>query len=54
MSESIPYDEMKFDKNVDLEDILNTPDDSDLGYFVDARLNYPENIKKNYEFSILP
>ena len=31
MSQSLPYDEVIFDKNVKLEDILNTPDDSDIG-----------------------
>ena len=31
MSQSLPYDEIKFDNNVKLEDILNTPDDSDIG-----------------------
>ena len=42
MSKSLPYDQIKFirgasvsqrdrDKNVKLEDILNTPDDSDIG-----------------------
>ena len=36
MSQSLPYDEIKFDKNVKLEDILNTPDDSDIGYFVEV------------------
>ena len=36
MSQSLPYDEIKFDKNVKLEDILNTPDDSDNGYFVEV------------------
>ena len=30
MSEPLPYDEIKFDNNVKLEDILNTPDDSDI------------------------
>ena len=25
VSQSLPYDEIKFDKNVPLEDILNTP-----------------------------
>ena len=32
MSQPLPYDEIKFDKNVKLEDILNTPDDSDIGF----------------------
>ena len=31
MSELLPYDEIKFDKSVKLEDILNTPDDNDIG-----------------------
>ena len=46
MSEPLPYDEIKFDKNVKLEAILNTPDDNDIGYFVEADLIYPDNIKK--------
>ena len=46
MSEPLPYDEIKFDKNVELEDVLNTPDDSDIGYFVEADLIYPDNIKE--------
>ena len=33
MSKPLPYDEIKFDKSVELEDILNTPDDNDIGYF---------------------
>ena len=35
MSEYLPYDEIKFDRNVKLEDILNTSDDSNIGYFID-------------------
>ena len=34
MSKSLPYDEIKFDQNINLQDILNTPDDSDGGYFI--------------------
>ena len=45
MSEPLPCDEIKFDNNVNLEDILNTPDDSDIGYFIEVDLNYPDNIK---------
>ena len=54
MSEPLPYDEIKFDKSIGLEDILNTPDDSDIGYFVEADLIYPDNIKKktkNFPFA---
>ena len=31
LSEYLPYDENKFDRNVKLEDILNTPDDGNIG-----------------------
>ena len=50
MSEPLPYDEIKFDKNVKLEDILNTPDDNVIGYFVEADLIYPDNIKKKTKY----
>ena len=53
MGEPLPYDEIKFDKNVKLEDILNTPDDNDFGYFVEADLIYPDNKKReNKKFTI--
>ena len=45
MSEPLPYDEIKFDENVKIEDILNTSDDSGIGYFVEVDLNYPDKIK---------
>ena len=54
MSQPLPYDEIKFDNNIKLEDILNTPDDNDIGYFVEVDLKYPDNIKektKNFPFA---
>ena len=36
-----------------LEEIMNTPDDSDIGYFLKVDLKYPDNIKqktKNFTF----
>ena len=54
MSEPLPYDEIKFDNDVNLEDILNTPNDNDIGYFVEVDLKYPDNIKeqtKNFPFA---
>ena len=54
MSEPLTYDEIKFDNNVELENILNTPDDSDIGYFIEVDLTYPINIKektKNFPFT---
>ena len=46
MSQSLPYDEFKFDKNGKTEDILNTPDDSNFGYFPEVDLKNPDD-KKN-------
>ena len=46
MSESLPHNEIKFPKNVNLEDILNIPDDSDIGFFVEVDLKYPDKVKE--------
>ena len=46
MGEYLLYDENKFDNNVKLENISNSPDDSDIGYFVEVDLIYPDNIKE--------
>ena len=54
MSEPLPYDEIKFDNNITSEDILNTPDDSNIGYFIEVDLTYPDNIKQktaNFPFA---
>ena len=53
MSQYFPYDVFKFHKNVILEDLLNTPEDLDTGYFIECDVNYPDNIKekpKNFPF----
>ena len=36
VSESLPYDEIKFNKVGNLESILHTPNDSDIGYFIEV------------------
>ena len=54
MSQYLPYDEIKFDNTVKLEDILNTRDDNDFGYFIEVDIKYPDNIKqktKNFPFA---
>ena len=45
MCQYLPCDEIKFVK-VSLEDILNTADDSEVGYFLEVDLKYPDEIKK--------
>ena len=46
MSQPAPYDEIKLDKKIILEDISKTPDDCDIGYFVELDLKYPAEIKE--------
>ena len=37
-------------QNVKLEDTLNTPDDSDIGYLIEVDLKDPDNIKLKTKF----
>ena len=51
MSQSLPYDDIKSEtENVCLEEILNTPDDSDIGYFLEVDLEYPYNIRQRTKY----
>ena len=55
MSQPLAFDENKFDKNVKLDNILNTNDDPDIGYFVEVYLSYPDRLKqKTNIFPIAP
>ena len=54
MSQTLPHNEIKFDGNVKLEDIINTTDDTDNGYFVKVDLTYPDNTKKSEHFPFAP
>ena len=60
MSQALPYDEIEMlhghpDLYMDkVEKTLSTLDDSDIGYFVEVDLKYPDNIKektKNFPFA---
>ena len=53
MSQPLPIDEIKVDRNDNLEDILNTLDDSGIGYFVEDHLKNHDEINektKNFNF----
>ena len=50
MSQPLPYDEIKYDNNIKLEDILNTPYDSDIGYLIEVDLIYPDDIKQKTKY----
>ena len=60
MSQMLPYDEIEMwhgdpDKYWNwLDEILNTPDDGDIGYFVEVDLKNPDEVKekaKNFPFA---
>ena len=42
----MPFDEVEIGKNIKLRDILNTPDDSDIGFFIEVDPKYPDEIKE--------
>ena len=46
MSQMLFYDEIKFEKDICLEEILNTPDGNEIGYFIEVDLKYPDITKK--------
>ena len=49
MSQHIPYDDNKFDRNGNLEDIINTLDFSDIGCIVEVDMKHADEIKqKNF------
>ena len=56
MSQSLPYDDIKLEKeNVCFEEIINTPDDLDIGYFLEVDIEYPHNIRdKTRHFPFCP
>ena len=46
MQQCLPYGEFKEDNDINIEDILNTKDDNDIGYVILADLKYPKQIKE--------
>ena len=56
MSQPLPYDNIKFEtQNLCLEEILNTPDENVIGYFLEVDLEYPYNIRqKTKHFPFVP
>ena len=56
MSQMLPYDEIEIWHGHSnkywnwLDKILNTPDDSEIGYFLEVDLKYPDNIKQKTKY----
>ena len=49
MSQPLPYDEIKFGRNVCSKEIIITPDNSDIGFFLEVDLSYPYKIRQKTE-----
>ena len=45
-SQPLPFDEIKFERNVCLKEILNTPDNSDICYLLEIDLSFPYNVRQ--------
>jgi len=45
MSEALPYKDIKFNNDINLETILRTPDDADTGYMVEVDSEFPEELR---------
>jgi hypothetical protein len=55
MSQALPYKNLHFNTDVTLEDILNTDDNSDVGYIVEVDLHFPAEIHdKLKEYPVCP
>ena len=55
MSQMIPYDEIKYEKDICSEEIINTSDDKEIDYFLEVDLKYPDDIKeKTKNFPLCP
>ena len=44
MSQYLPYENLKINNDVSLEDVLKTADDSDVGYIIECDLHAPKEI----------
>ena len=49
----LPHDEIKVERKICLKEILDTPDDRDIGYFIEVDLMYSDCRKKKKLFPIL-
>ena len=48
MSQALPYADIQFEQ-VELEDILNTSDDSEVGYIVECDFTFPEELHDKFK-----
>jgi hypothetical protein len=49
MSQCLPYDDVKIDKDITLVNVLATSDDSDIGYVVECDLRFPVELHDKFK-----
>ena len=49
MRQVLPYKGLKFNTTIDLEGILNTSDNNQIGYYVECDLEYPEELHDKFK-----
>jgi hypothetical protein len=49
MSQNLPISDIEWDKDVTLDQILSTPDDSEIGWFVEADISYPRELHEQHK-----
>ncbi len=49
MSQPLPFKDLKFENNITLENILETSDNNDVGYYVECDLSYPEELHDKFK-----
>ena len=54
MNQILDFDSFKFYKNVNLKNLLNTRDDSGIGYILEVDKKYPDETKRKKMFCICP
>ncbi len=49
MSKPLPYSELKFENAIDLKTILETSDENETGYFIEADLEFPPELHEKFK-----
>ena len=44
MSQFLPFDDVKINKEITIDDVLKTPDENETGYVIECDLHFPKEI----------
>ena len=49
MSQPLPYKNIKFDKENTIDQVLETSDESETGYYIECDLHFPEELHDKFK-----